>query len=66
MCLCQKVNPRFLLNLPSVFFVATLSKMIRELVPGDLRVRPESLDMLIDCCTGIVSRLDLLSCYLDV
>ncbi|GMH34296.1 hypothetical protein BSKO_02130 [Bryopsis sp. KO-2023] len=34
---------------------ATLSKMIREFMPADLRLAGDTMDMLIECCTEFVS-----------
>jgi hypothetical protein len=31
---------------------ATLTKMVKELLPQDMRCAADCMDMLMDCCTG--------------
>lgn len=35
-----------------VVFTATLSKMIREFMPSEVRLAGDAMDMIIECCTG--------------
>jgi hypothetical protein len=35
---------------------ATIEKLVKEYVPGDLRVGKDTMDMLVECCTGEAGR----------
>lgn len=59
--LCFEALVKFWLTRPRLLRVltwcvlrssATLSKMIKEFMPSDLRLAGDATDMLIDCCTG--------------
>lgn len=40
------------LTLVCYCFTATLSKMIREFMPSEVRLAGDAMDMIIECCTG--------------
>ena len=53
---CQKVSKiatlKFSLNHPFYLWLATVTKMIQEMLPHDVVCTKETRDLLIDCCVG--------------
>ena len=45
---------------------ATMTKIIKEMLPPDVRVARDAQDLLIECCVGIkIYRLLLVTIYLE-
>jgi len=41
-----------LLNESLIFLAATMTKIIKEMLPPDVRVARDAQDLLIECCVG--------------
>lgn len=44
-------------------FAATMTKIIKEMLPPDVRVARDAQDLLIECCVGEIISLNLSSLF---
>lgn len=51
------------MRFPPPFYAATMTKIIKEMLPPDVRVARDAQDLLIECCVGETIQYFLLHQY---